>query len=65
MIDWLESASELYGQVIQTINNHLAGIAIILSVELPVERWSINNKIKLLKRQGCGFPLPKLSAEAS
>ncbi len=26
MMDWLEEAAELYGQVIQTISNHLIGI---------------------------------------
>jgi len=39
MIDWFGVSLKLYGQVIQTINNHLAEFAIILSVELPVERW--------------------------
>jgi len=59
MIDWLESASELYGQVIQTINNHLAGIAnYFISRTTSGTMEGINNKIKLLK-QGYGFPTSK------
>ncbi len=56
MIDWLESASELYGKVIQTINNHLTGICnYFISQTTSGTMEGINNKIKLIKRQGYGF----------
>jgi len=56
MMDWLEEAAELYGQVIQTISNHLIGICnYFMNRTTSGTMEGINNKIKLIKRQGYGF----------
>lgn len=54
--EWLQKARKIYGKVIQTIENHLSTICnyfISHSSSGPME--GINNKIKLIKRQGYGF----------
>jgi len=56
IMNWLEEAAELYGQVIQTISNHLTGICnYFMKRTTSGTMEGINNKIKLIKRQGYGF----------
>lgn len=53
---WLDIASEVYGQVITTIRNHLDSICnYFLSKASSGVMEGINNKIKLIKRQAYGF----------
>ena len=53
---WLKSASYIYGQVIQTINNHLDTICnYFLSRTSSGIMEGINNKIKQIKRQAYKF----------
>lgn len=53
---WLEKAGRIYGQVIQTINNHLDTICnYFLSRTSSGIMEGINNKIKQIKRQAYGF----------
>lgn len=53
---WLEKADRIYGQVIQTINNHLDTICnYFLSRTSSGIMEGINNKIKQIKRQAYGF----------
>ncbi len=53
---WLEKASCIYGQVIQTIQNYLDTICnYFLSRSSSGVRSGINNKIKQIKRQAYGF----------
>ncbi|MCT7986754.1 transposase, partial [Laspinema sp. A4] len=54
--DWLQKTRKIYGKVIQTISEYLPTICnyfISHSSSGPME--GINNKIKLIKRQGYGF----------
>ena len=53
---WLEKASCVYGQVINTIQNHLDTICnYFLSHSTSGIMEGINNKIKQIKRQAYGF----------
>lgn len=54
--EWLDSASVVYGQVIQTIKNHLDTICnYFLSHTSSGIMEGINNKIKQIKRTAYGF----------
>lgn len=53
---WLRLAAQVYGQVIQTIQNHLDSICnYFLSRTSSGAMEGINNKIKQIKRQAYGF----------
>lgn len=53
---WLKEASCVYGQVVQTIQNHLDTICnYFLSRSSSGIMEGINNKIKQIKRQAYGF----------
>lgn len=54
--EWLKKAGKIYGQVIQTISSHLPTICnYFISHSSSGAMEGINNKIKLIKRQGYGF----------
>ena len=54
--EWLQKARTIYGQVIQTISTHLPTICnYFISHSSSGAMEGINNKIKLIKRQGYGF----------
>lgn len=54
--EWLKKAQKIYGQVIQTISSHLPTICnYFISHSSSGAMEGINNKIKLIKRQGYGF----------
>lgn len=54
--EWLKKAAKIYGQVIQTISSHLPTICnYFISHSSSGAMEGINNKIKLIKRQGYGF----------
>ncbi len=70
--EWLQKAPKIYGKVIQTISDHLPTICnYFISHSTSGTMEGINNKIKLIKRQGYGFTnfenfrLPLLSAFSS
>ncbi len=53
---WLEKAQNLYHDAIKTIRNHLDGICnYFISRTTSGVMEGINNRIKLIKRQGYGF----------
>ncbi|MEG4231419.1 transposase, partial [Microcoleus sp. Pol11C3] len=53
---WLQKAPKIYGKVIQTISDHLPTICnYFISHSTSGTMEGINNKIKLIKRQGYGF----------
>jgi transposase len=53
---WLEKAGTVYGEVITTIRNHLDGISnYFRNRTTSGVMEGINNRIKLIKRQGYGF----------
>jgi transposase len=54
--EWLQKAGKIYGKVIQTIEDHLPTICnYFISHSSSGTMEGINNKIKLIKRQGYGF----------
>lgn len=54
--EWLQKAPKIYGKVIQTISDHLPTICnYFISHSTSGTMEGINNKIKLIKRQGYGF----------
>jgi len=54
--DWLRSAQLFYADAVSTIRNHLDGICnYFLSRTSSGVMEGINNRIKLIKRQGYGF----------
>ena len=54
--NWLKAAAQVYGQVLQTIHNHLNSICnYFLSRASSGVMEGINNKIKQIKRQAYGF----------
>ena len=54
--EWLQKAQKIYGKVIQTISDHLPTICnYFISHSSSGAMEGINNKIKLIKRQGYGF----------
>lgn len=56
LLDWLRKARSVYGDVLTTIRNHLDGICnYFLSRTTSGVVEGINNRIKLIKRQGYGF----------
>lgn len=56
ILRWLQNAQSVYGDVIQTIQNHLDGIGnYFLNRTTSGVMEGINNKLKLIKRQAYGF----------
>lgn len=56
ILSWLKKAQSVYGDVIQTIRNHLDGICnYFLNRTTSGVMEGINNKLKLIKRQAYGF----------
>lgn len=56
LLDWLGRARSVYGNVLTIIRNHLQGICnYFLSRTTSGVMEGINNRIKLIKRQGYGF----------
>lgn len=56
MKEWLNRAKTIYGKVIQTIRTHLEGICQYFANRVTSGMMEgINNRIKLIKRQGYGF----------
>jgi transposase len=56
LLDWLKEARPVYSDVLETIRNHLDGICnYFLSRTTSGVMEGINNRIKLIKRQGYGF----------
>ncbi|MCT7981357.1 ISL3 family transposase [Laspinema sp. C3] len=54
--EWLKNARQVYGKVINTISQHLSTICnYFISHASSGVMEGINNKIKLVKRQGYGF----------
>lgn len=54
--NWLKAAAQVYGQVLQTIQNHLDSICnYFVSRASSGVMEGINNKIKQIKRQAYGF----------
>ena len=56
LLDWLKEARPVYSDVLETIGNHLDGICnYFLNRTTSGVMEGINNRIKLIKRQGYGF----------
>ena len=56
LLDWLKEARPVYSDVLETIRTHLDGICnYFLSRTTSGVMEGINNRIKLIKRQGYGF----------
>ena len=56
MMNWLEKAKEVYSRAVRTIREHMDGICQYFKSRISSGVMEgINNKIKLIKRQGYGF----------